>query len=110
MTANAQQHLIPAVFAMLGIGGVKTSDQFSLTYKSGILEACVKQATGHTIVVRRYVKGNGFGQLEPFDPGAMTKEERNAAIKAMYLNTHTQAELAELFNLSQAMISRIASA
>ncbi|MGC4059968.1 MAG: hypothetical protein QM749_03580 [Aquabacterium sp.] len=40
----------------------------------------------------------------------MTKEERNAAIKAMYLNTHTQAELAELFNLSQAMISRIASA
>lgn len=103
-------HPIPAVFALLGIPHVKTSDQLSLTYKSGILEACVKQATGHTIVVRRYVKGNGFAQLEPFDPSAMGKDERNAAIKAMYLNTHTQAELAELFNLSQAMISRIASA
>ncbi len=101
---------IPAIFALLGIDRVKISDQFSLTYKSGILEAQVKYSSGQTVIARKYVKGNSFQQMTPFDPAEMTKDERNIAIKALYANTHTQAELATLFNLSQAMISRIVSA
>lgn len=103
-------HAIPAVFTLLGIQRVRTSDQFSLTYRGCILEACVKQPSGQTVVVRKYIKGSSFDEMTPFDPTSMSKDERNAAIKAMYLNTHTQAELAELFSLSQAMISRIVSA
>ena len=45
--------------------------------------------------------------MSVFDPGEMTKHDRNALIRKKHKSGEAQASLAETFGLSQAMISRI---
>jgi hypothetical protein len=97
----------PALFEQLGISRVKKSDQFTISYRDGFLEANVKRKSGKTETAVKHVRGDGFTQLTTFDPEGMDKNERNDLIKNKYAKGHTQSDLAKLFGLSQAMISRI---
>ncbi len=104
------QHPIPALFDQLGIRQVKSSDRFVLTYRDGLIEAHVKRKSGQTETAIKHVKGNGFSQFTVFDPELMSREDRNWLIRSKYRKGETQSDLAKIFGLSQAMISKIVSA
>lgn len=102
-----EKHPLPALFESLGIKHIKPSDQFSLNYRDGILEARVKRRSGQTETVSKYAKGEGFAEMSAFDPTQMEKSERNQLIKSKYAKGETQQSLANKFGLTQAMICRI---
>lgn len=104
---SKSKHPIPALFEHLGITGIKSSDQFSISYRDGLLEAHVKHASGTTQSVVKTVKGNGFTQMTQFDPAQMSKADRNELIRVRYAKGERQTSLEKTFGLSQAMISRI---
>lgn len=101
------QPKIPQLFNDLGLGGVSTKDTFTIKYSGGTLKVAVKRKGGVSQTVQRNVKA-GFRVMTEFDPASIAdKDERNAEIRMRYKKGATQQELAELFGLSQAMISRI---
>jgi hypothetical protein len=103
----SHQPKIPQLFNDLGLGGVSTKDKFTIKYSGGTLKVAVKRKDGVSQTVQRNVKA-GFREMTEFDPAVMTdKDERNAEICKRYKKGATQQDLAELFGLSQAMISRI---
>jgi len=103
------QPKLPQLFRDLGLGGVSTKDTFTIKYSDGTLKVAVKRKDGVSQTVQRNVSA-GFRAMTEFDPTEMaSKDERNAEIRKRYKRGATQQELAELFGLSQAMISRIIS-
>lgn len=100
---------IPQLFRDLGLGGVSTQDTFTIKYANNTLKVAVKRSSGVSQTVQRNVRA-GFRAMTQFDPAEMTGiSERNAEIRRRYRAGATQQELADLFGLSQAMISRITS-
>jgi len=102
-----KQHPVPALLGSMGIDTIKTSDEFSITYKNGILKANVQRTNGLSETVIKSVKGNGFSQMTTFEPNEMTTHQRNNLIQTLYKQGNTQKNLSEMFGLSQAMISII---
>lgn len=102
-----KQHPVPALLGSMGIDTIKISDEFSITYKNGILKANVQRKNGRSETVIKSVKGNGFSQMTTFDPNEMSTQQRNDLIRTLYGQGYTQKELSELFGLSQAMVSVI---
>lgn len=105
--ASSSTHPVPALFEQLGVEKIKKSDQFTITYKNGLIEANVKRKKGRTETVTKSVRDNGFSQLTTFDPEQMSKSDRNKIIRNMYNQGCTQSHLAVRFGLSQPMIARI---
>jgi hypothetical protein len=98
---------IPQLFQDLGLGSVSTKDKFTMKYADGTLKVAVKRKDGVSQTVQRNVAA-GFRSMTEFNPAEMvSKGQRNAEIRRRYKKGATQQELAELFGLSQAMISRI---
>lgn len=98
---------VPELFASLGIKHVTKADEFSITYKNGLIKANVRRADGSVNTVVKSVSGNGFIQFtsvnqEEFEPG-----ERDQRIRDKYKEGCTQKDIAEYFGLSQSMISAI---
>jgi len=104
---NKPKHPVPALFEHLGLGSVKTKDEFSVVYKNGILEANVKRASGQVQTATRHVKSGGFRAMTEFDPLQMSKDERDALIKYKHSKGEKQVALAKTFGLSQARVSKI---
>jgi|GEM_PF-1663492 len=101
------QPKIPQLFRDLGLGGVSTKDTFNIKYSDGTLKVSVKRKDGVSQTVQRNVS-SGFRAMSEFNPAEMeSKDVRNAEIRKRYKRGNTQQELAEIFGLSQAMISRI---
>jgi hypothetical protein len=101
------QPKLPQLFHDLGLGNVSTKDTFTMKYSDGTLKVSVKRKNGVSQTVQRNVS-SGFRAVTEFDPAEMeNKEARNADIRKRYKKGATQQDLAELFGLSQAMISRI---
>lgn len=100
---------LPQLFQDLGLGKVSTNDKFTIKYSDGSLKVSVKRSDGVTQTVNRHVS-SGFRAMTEFNPTDMaSKDDRNDEIRRRYKNRETQQELAELFGLSQAMISNIVS-
>lgn len=104
---NKPKHPVPALFEHLGLGSVKTKDEFTVVYKNGILEANVKRTSGLVQTATRHVKGGGFRTMTEFDPLLMPKDERDMLIKYKHSKGETQVALAKTFGLSQARVSKI---
>lgn len=100
-------HPVPAVFSFLGIDTVTPRDDFTLSYRDGMLEASVKRRDGKTEHVVKHVKSGGFHQITTFEPGKMTRDKRDEIIRSRYAKGESQADLAKKFGLSQARISGI---
>ena len=102
-------HPVPALFAHFGVDSVKPSDEFTVTYRDGILEASVKRRSGKIETFSQTVSGSGFNQMTNFDPSDMGQAERNDLIKKLYKNGRgeSQSSLGRKFGLTQAQISRI---
>lgn len=107
LTAKGSGHPLVHMFNELGIREVSPEDEFHLSYKKQFLQVRVKRESGDTVVATRHVTGKGFRQITQFNPGDLSKAERNMQIHAMYDSGYTQAELSNIFGLSQAMISRV---
>lgn len=107
MTKN--NHPVPALFAHFGVDAVKPSDEFTVTYRDGILEASVKRKSGKVETFSQTVYGSGFNQMTNFDPEDMGQAERNDLIKKLYKNGRgeSQSSLGRKFGLAQPQISRI---
>ena len=101
------QPKLPQLFRDLGLGNVSTKDTFTMKYSDGTLKVSVKRKDGVSQTVQRNVS-SGFRAMTEFNPAEMaSKDARNAEIRKRYKKGATQQDLAELFGLSQAMISRI---
>lgn len=101
------QPKLPQLFRELGLGSVSTKDTFTMKYSEGTLKVSVKRRDGVTQTVQRNVS-SGFRSMTEFDPSEMhDKANRNDEIRRRYRKGATQQDLAEIFGLSQAMISRI---
>lgn len=105
----SQDHPVPALLHHLGMPEVNRNDEFSITYKDGMLEASVKRQTGKVETITQTVGGKGFNQMTNFNPDEMDIEQRNELIKKLYKNGKgdSQPALAKKFGLSQPQISRI---
>ncbi|MFA5171725.1 MAG: hypothetical protein WC426_09165 [Sulfuriferula sp.] len=105
----SNNHPVPALFSHLGMPTVKPSDEFTITYKNGMLEASVKRSTGKVETVTRTVGSQGFSQMTNFDPDEMNSSERNELIKKLHKNGkgEAQSSLGKKFGLTQPQISRI---
>lgn len=99
---------VPALFESLGIAKVSTRDEFTITYRDGLIEAHVKRPSGQSITATKSVRGE-FRQMTTFDPSSMTREDRNDLIRSQYKGGRgaTQHDLAKTFGISQAMVSKI---
>ncbi|TAN66491.1 MAG: hypothetical protein EPN17_13785 [Methylobacter sp.] len=102
-------HPVPLLFNHLGMPSVQPTDEFSITYKNGMLEAQVKRQSGKVETITQTIRGAGFNQMTNFDPTSMEEGERNILIKRLYNNGRgeTQASLGKKFGLSQPQIGRI---
>lgn len=99
---------VPALFESLGIARVSTRDEFTISYRDGLIEAHVKRATGESITAAKSVRG-AFTELSSFDPSSMSRDDRNDLIRRKYKGGRgsTQHDLAKTFGISQAMVSKI---
>lgn len=99
---------VPALLASLGIPQVSTRDEFTVTYRDGLIEAQVKRPSGQTITATKSVRGN-FNTMSSFEPDSMSRDDRNALIRRQYKGGRgaTQHDLAKKFGISQAMVSKI---
>ena len=102
-----RRHPITEVFEYLGIHGVKPRDEFKLTYRDQMLEASVKRPSGKCETIRKHVRKGAFKEMRTFDPTRMSKDERNELIRKMHGQGYSQSQLANMFGISQPMVSRI---
>ena len=88
---------------------VNKNDEFSITYKDGMLEASVKRKSGKVETITQTVGSGGFSQMTNFNPDDMDIDERNELIKKLYKNGRgeSQPAIAKKFGLKQPHISRI---
>jgi len=105
----SENHPVPALLDSLGMSLVNQNDQFSITYKDGMLEASVKRKTGKVETITQTVGRGGFSQMTNFNPDEMDIEQRNKLIKKLYKNGQgeSQPAIAKKFGLRQPQISRI---
>lgn len=108
-TLMSQKHPVPALFNHLGMPSVNRNDEFSITYKDGMLEASVKRKSGKVETIIQTVGSGGFNQMSNFNPDEMDIEQRNELIKKLYKNGRgeSQPTIAKKFGLRQPQISRI---
>lgn len=105
----SHNHPVPALLNHMGISTVKTSDEFTITYKNGILEASVKRKSGKVETITQVVGNQGFNQTTNFNPENMSKAERNDLIMKLYKNGkgESQSSLGKKFGLTQPHVGRI---
>ncbi|UCX05016.1 hypothetical protein [Shewanella glacialimarina] len=103
------KHPVPALFDHFGMPAIKPSDEFTIVYKGGMLQASVKRKSGKVETITQTVGGKGFSQMSKFDPDDMSEVERNKLIKKMYNNGRgeSQSALGQKFGLRQPQVSRI---
>ncbi|MCC2607142.1 hypothetical protein [Planctobacterium marinum] len=106
---SKSKHPVPALFERLGMPSVKTCDEFTITYKDGLLEASVKRRSGKVETITQTISGKGFSQLTNFNPNEMSQTERNAMINKLYNDGRgdSQSKIAKTFGLTQSQVSRI---
>jgi hypothetical protein len=102
-----KKHPVPAVFEHLGLKNIKPSDELTLVFRNGLLEASVKHKSGLTETATKHIGSGGFHEMTSFDPHLMSKNERDDLIRSKHAKGERQSALAKTFGLSQAMISKI---
>lgn len=104
------KHPVPALFERFGMPAVKTTDEFSLNYKDGLMQVVVKRSSGKVETNTQTVNNRGgFSQMTNFDPSSMSLDQRNSLIKKLYKGGRgdSQSNIGKIFGLTQAQISRI---
>ncbi|MGD7037237.1 helix-turn-helix domain-containing protein [Methylotuvimicrobium buryatense] len=90
----------------IGLSGLKIDpllDSFKIVGGAGVIKAHAKKSTGEVISV--CVRANSE-KIEQFDPSQMSIKERQVLCKELFNDGWSQSEIADLFSVSQALISR----
>jgi hypothetical protein len=95
------------IFDVLGVEPITRQDTFSIEYAPGLLTATINRANGPIEVVRRSIGHDGFAESTFFDPGALTREQRNDII-CTFSDAHmTQSEIARRTGIHQTTVSNV---